>query len=89
MLLAQPPPALVQRGAREELFMIGPHDGPPVVERAPEVRVGNVVVEGRLEGRDGAVGRFEDDLLAEVGDDALLGDGELPCKCNFDVMLAF
>jgi hypothetical protein len=77
MVIMQTPPAVVKRRSGEILFVNGADNSPAVVEIAPEIRVGDLVVERGLEGRDRAVDGVEDDLLTEVGDDGLFGDGEL------------
>lgn len=66
-----------KRRPGEKLFMDGAYDGSPVVKRAPEIGIGNLVVEGGLERREGAVNGIEDNLLAEFGEDAFFSNDEL------------
>lgn len=66
-----------KRRPSEKLFVDGANDGSPVVKRAPKIGIGNLVVEGGLERREGAVDGIEDDLLAEFGEDAFFSDDEL------------
>lgn len=64
--------------------MDGSNDGSPIVKRAPEIGIGNLIVEGGLERREGAVDGIEDDLLAEFGEDAFFSDDEL-----YSILLAY
>lgn len=57
--------------------MYGANNRSSFVEGAPDTKVGNLVVERVPESRAGAVNGVEDDLLAELGEDAFFGDGEL------------
>lgn len=66
-----------KRRPSEKLFMDGANDGSPVVKGAPKVGIGNLVVEGGLERREGAVNGIEDNLLAEFGEDAFFSNDEL------------
>lgn len=73
----QAPPAVVKRRPSKELFVNGSNNCSAVIERSPEARVGNLVVEWGLEGGKGAVGGVEDGLLAELGHETFFGNGEL------------
>lgn len=77
IVLLQALPTLFKRRPSKKLLMYGADNRSTVVEGAPEIMVANVVVERRFEGREGSVHSIEDDLLAEVGEHAFFGDGEL------------
>lgn len=57
--------------------MYGADNSSPVVKGAPKIRTGNLVVEGGLERRAGAINGIEDNLLAELGEDAFFRNDEL------------
>lgn len=59
--------AIFKRRPGKKLFMYRADNGSAVIKGAPKVRIGNLVVEGRLERREGAINCIEDDLLAELG----------------------
>lgn len=79
----QAPPAIVKRRPSKELFVNGSNNCSAVIERSPEARVGNLVVEGGLEGGKGAVSGVEDDLFAELGYDTFFGNGELYTRLDW------
>lgn len=68
---------VLKRRPGEKLFMYGANHGSPVIKRAPKIRIGNLVVEGGLERREGAINGIEDDLLTKLGEDAFFSNDEL------------
>lgn len=83
VIIMQAPPAIVKRRPSKELFMNGSNNRSAIIEGSPETRVGNLVVEGGLEGGKGAVSGVEDDLLAELGYETFFGNGELYARLGW------